>query len=406
MNNAIPPANGDLPMTAPPGNTQPRSIAAYGDVLDPNHFGGAPWQFFDEARRQGFAQHGWSVNLQKLKRPRITWNLRQLLRGRRSGGFQYSSTYRAAALAQIPDQLLATDVISFHQIFPAPDPIIRAGGKLSFYIDATFTQLFPSYGLDQHIDRRTLDEAIDYERQTFASAQRVIVNQFWAHRSLLADYNLDPRKCTVILPAANYPVFPGISPAMLEGRAGRDRPFVLGFIGKDWKRKGLLFLNQVAGGLRARGWKVSVRAIGFPADQLPPDSGIESLGFIDKRTEFGPFLHRCDVGCLFSSAEAAGTAVLEFLGVGVPVAGFTVNGLADLLPLDAGFRFGAGTPPDEVTDVFHGYLQDEGQQERFRAAARRLAPSLLWERCVREFRELWETGTLRSPFRICPAVHD
>jgi glycosyltransferase involved in cell wall biosynthesis len=395
-----PTASLGLTVPAPLGNSRARSIAAYGDVLDPNHFGGAPWQFFEEARRQGFAQHGWRVDTRKLRNHRLAWTAGQLLRGRRPGGFQYSSAYRAAALAQIPRQLLGTEVISFHQTFPASAPIVHAGGEINFYIDATFTQLFPSYGLDRQIDRRTLREAIDYERDAFSAARRVVVNQFWAYRSLISDYNLDPRKCAVILPAANYPIHPGLSPVMLEGRAGRDRPFVLGFIGKDWRRKGLMFLDQVAAQIRAKGWKVAVTAIGFPAEELPPGSGIECLGFIDKRTQFGPFLHRCDVGCLFSNAEAAGTAVLEFLGVGVPVAGFTVNGLADLLPSEAGFRFGAETPAGDVADVFHRYLQDENRQERFRAEAQRLAPSLLWERCIREFRELWETGTLRNPFRL------
>jgi len=390
----------DHPKAKPPGHNRPRSIAALGDVMNPNCFGGAPRQFFDEAHRQGFAQHGWSVNIRKLRRSRMIWNAAQLLRGRRPGGFQFSSAGQAAALAQIPHHLWETEVISFHQHFPPPDPIIRAGGELNFYFDATYAQLFPSYGLDRSIDHRTLREAIDHERKAFSAARRVIVNQFWAYRSLLSDYGLDHRKCAVILPAANYPVFPGLCPLMPEGRAGRDRPFVLGFIGKDWKRKGLMFLNQVAVGLRARGWKVTVRAMGFPGDELPSGSGIECLGFIDKRIHFGPFLHSCDVGCLFSSAEAAGTAVLEFLGVGVPVAGFTVNGLADLLPAEAGFRFAAGIQPAEVADVFHGYLQDEDRQERFRSAAERLAPSLLWERCLREFREFWETGTLSNPFRL------
>ncbi len=228
----------------------------------------------------------------------------------------------------------------------------------------------------------------------------MIVSQSWAYRSFLTDYGLDRRKCAVILPAANYPVFPGLGPLRPEGRAGRSRPFVLGFIGKDWKRKGLMFLSQVAAGLRAKGWKVTVKAIGFPGDELPAGSGVESLGFIDKRTQLGPFLHSCDVGCLFSSAEAAGIAVLEFLGVGIPVAGFTVNGLADLLPSAAGFRFAAGTPPEEVIEAFHDYLLNESQQERFRAAAQQLAPFLRWERCLQEFRELWETGTLCNPFRL------
>ncbi len=377
-----------------------RSIAALGDVLDPNCFGGAPWQFLQESQRQGFARHGWSVDVSRLRTPRLLWNARQLARGRRPGGFQFSKSGRAAALSQIPREIIGTEVISFHQHFPAPEPIIQSGGEVNYYVDSTYTQLFPSYGYDTSLDGRTLRDAIAYERDAYSAASRIIVNQSWALRSLRSDYSIEPKKCSMILPGANYPVFPGICPSPSRGRAGRDRPFVMGFIGKDWRRKGLVFLDRVAGLLRTRGWKVKVRAIGFPASDAPPGSDVECLGFIDKRVDFGPFLHSCDMGCLFSSAEAAGTAVLEFLGVGVPVAGFTVNGLADLLPSEGGFRFSKETTPEYAADVFDGYLRDEDRQERFRSAARGLAPYLRWDRCVREFRELWDTGSLANPFRL------
>jgi glycosyltransferase involved in cell wall biosynthesis len=376
-----------------------RSVAALGDVTDPGCFGGAPWQFFEEARRQGFAQHAWSVDVGRLRPRRLAWNALGVLRGRRPGGFQFSAPGRAAAVAQIPAGLLATDIITFHQHIPPIGAVARAGGVLNFYFDATYAQLFASYGLDRTIAEQTRREAIAYEREAYAAARRIIVNQSWAFRSLVSDYGLGEEKCTIILPAANYPVFPGLRPEP-AGRAGRERPFVLGFIGKDWKRKGLLFLRDVAARLRSRGWKTTVRAIGFPSDEIEAGEGMEALGFIDKRTRFGPFLHGCDVGCLFSRAEAAGTAILEFLGVGVPVAGFTVNGLADLIPDSAGLRFPEGTKPEEVADAFHRYLSDEAWQARMRAAARHLAPMLLWERCVREFRELWETGTIAAPFRL------
>jgi glycosyltransferase involved in cell wall biosynthesis len=378
------------------------AIAALGDVMDPNCFGGAPWQFLQESVRQGFAACGWSIDVRGLRPRRLAWNVAQVLRGRRPGGFQFSAAGRTAALSQVPDELLGSEVISFHQHFPPFEPILRAGGEVNFYIDATYTQLFPSYGLDRTLDPRLLAEAIEYERGAFAAARRVVVNQSWAHDSLIADYGLDSAKCTVILPGANYPVFPGLRQAPAKGSAGRDRPFVMGFIGKDWRRKGLLFLCRVADALRARGWRVAVRAIGFPATDAPPGVEMEALGFIDKRTQFGSFLHSCDIGCLFSSAEAAGTAVLEFMGVGVPVAGFTVNGLADLLPASAGFRFSPDATTDEVAEAFHSYLGDEDRQARYCAAAGQLAPSLLWERCVREFRELWETGSVASPFRLAP----
>jgi glycosyltransferase involved in cell wall biosynthesis len=385
-----------------PGRPNPpsRTIAAMGNVLDPNCFGGAPWQFLEEARRQGFASEGWGLDLKALKGARWAWNAQQVLMGRRPGGFQFSAACRSSAVAQFPRRFLESEVITFHQHFPPLEAILEAGGQLNLYIDATYTQLFPSYGLDKSLDSRTRREAIDYEREVFAGARRIIVNQSWAHRSLLSDYKVDPAKCTVILPGPNYPSYPGLSPAAIEGRAGRDRPFVLGFIGKDWNRKGLLFLDEVACLLRRDGWKVAIRAIGFPASQLPAGRQIEALGFIDKRTQFAPFLHSCDVGCLFSSAEAAGTAVLEFLGVGVPVAGFTVNGLADLLPPAAGFRFAAETSAADVAGAFREFLGDEGRQFHLRSEARRLAPSLLWERCVGEFRELWASGVISNPFRL------
>jgi glycosyltransferase involved in cell wall biosynthesis len=379
-----------------------RSVAALGDVMDPDCFGGSPSQFLQESRRQGFAETGWTVDVGKLRLPRLIWNGARVLQGRAPGGFQFSAAGQAAALAQIPPHLLRTDIISFHQHFPPPGPVLEAGGSISYYIDATYTQLFASYGMDKHLDPRTMRDAIDYERQAFASASRVIASQSWALGSLRSDYGLDDRKTAAILPAANYPDYPGLCQEVPAGSAGRDRPLILGFIGKDWRRKGLLFLDEVAGILRAGGWKVKVSAIGFPADQLPAGTQVETLGFIDKRLQFGPFLHSCDIGCLFSTAEAAGIAVMEFMGVGIPVAGFTVNGLADLLPPDAGFRFPVGTKAADVAEAFAGYLRDEGLQARLRANARRLAPQLRWDRCVSEFREFWETGSIASPFRLCP----
>jgi glycosyltransferase involved in cell wall biosynthesis len=297
--------------------------------------------------------------------------------------------------------LRRTEVISFHQHFPDVEAIASSGGSASFYIDATYTQLFPSYGLDRSMDRRTIRDTLEAERRTYAMAGRVVANQSWALRSLQSDYGLPADRCAMILPGANYPVYPGLRPEP-TGRAGIDRPFVMGFIGKDWRRKGLPFLDQVAVRLRAAGWRVTVRAMGYPVADAPAGAQVESLGFIDKRTQFGPFLHSCDLGCLFSSAEAAGTAVLEFLGVGVPVVGFTVNGLADLLPADAGFRFPLGTDPADAAGAIGALLADESQQARFIASARRLAPFLQWDRCVAEFIELWATGTLAAPFRINP----
>jgi len=390
------------PSNLPVNANVPRSVALLGDVMDIDCFGGAPRRFFDAAQRAGFAQHAWRIDLGRLRIPRAIWNLQRKLRGLGWGGFQFSAACRQRSLRQIPRELWATDVISFQQHFPPPQPLLEAGGRLNLYVDATYAQLFPAYGVDRDWSARTRAEAIAYEKEVFAAATRIVASQSWTLRSLLVDYGIPAHKCTAILPGPNYPAHPGLVPAAGPGRAGVDRPFVLGFIGKDWRRKGLTFLLEVAAALQRMGWRVAVRAIGFRATELdfPAPAGLECLGFIDKEREFGPFLHSCDVGCLFSEAEAAGIAVLEFLGAGVPAAGFTVNGLADLLPPDAGFRFGPRTGAGEVAERFAAFLRDPDRQAEMRGAAARWSPQLTWDRCVGEFREYWETGAIKAPVRL------
>jgi len=380
-----------------------RSVAALGDVLDPNCFGGAPLQFFRAARARGFADDAWRVDVKSLSRDRLLWNAGRVATGHRPGGFQFTDAGRKAALRRSDRTLLSGDVISFHQHIPAAEAVDRAGGSLSFYIDATYDQLFSFYGLDRTIPELVRRQALDYERAAYASARWVITNQHWALRSLLDDYGLPPEKCVSIFPAPNYPVYPGIRPRP-AGIPGRDRPFTLGFIGKDWRRKGLKVVIDTAAILRRMGDQVRVRAIGFLPEDCPYRNEVECLGFIDKARDFGPFLHSCDLGCLFSSAEALGTAMLEFLGVGVPVAGFTVNGLSEALPEAASFRFPVEATPEAIAVALHAYLADPAKQESLREHAIELASSLTWDRCVAEFEELWSRGRINQPFRLWKAA--
>ena len=383
-----------------------RSVAALGDVLDPNCFGGVPYQFFRAAKVQGFAGEAWRVNLPHLRRDRLLWNAGRVASGHRPGGFQFTAAGRKAALARSNPGLLATEIISFHQHVPPAEAVVAAGGTLNYYIDTTYEQLFSVYGLDRTLSPAVRRQALEYEREAFRAARRIVTCQTWALRSLVNDYGIPAEKCAAIMLAPNYPTHPGIRPRP-EGAPGRDRPFVIGFIGKDWRRKGLKILVEAAAILRRMGAKVTVRAMGFLAADCPYRDEIECLGFmgyIDKEKHFGPFLHSCDLGCLFSSAEALGTAVLEFLGVGVPVAGFTVNGLSDALPASASFRFPSDTTPEAIAEAFRSYLDDELRQESFRENAIRLAASLTWERCVEEFRMLWEDGRVEKPFRLWEAA--
>ena len=172
-----------------------RSIAALGDVLDPDCFGGSPSQFFNVARGSGFAHEAWRVDLSGLRRDRWRWNAGRLLSGHRPGGFQFSRAGRVAALAQCDRSLLATDIISFHQHVPPFDEVARAGGTLSFYIDATYRQLFETYGIDRSVPESVVREALEYEQEAYKSAKWIVASQTWTLRSLIDDYGIPAGKC-------------------------------------------------------------------------------------------------------------------------------------------------------------------------------------------------------------------
>jgi len=230
----------------------------------------------------------------------------------------------------------------------------------------------------------------------------VVTMSRWAAESVVRDCGVLPQKVGTILPGANIELPADYNFPDDPRVAGKERPLVLGFIGKDWRRKGLLFLLEVRGGLQRRGMATVVRAAGYCPPELARRDGLEFVGFIDKAREAGRFLEflkQCDIGCLFSEREPLGISTLEFLRAGVPVAGFAIEGVADTLPLDAGFRFSRGDSAQTVAEVIHAVFQDGGKLLKMRNAARLWSPLLTWERCVAEWTEFIELGSIKHPVR-------
>ncbi len=376
-----------------------RSVAAVGDVSDVNAWSGIPYHFWRAAGAAAFAAAPWRLDLARITWQRYVWNAFGILRGGR-GGFQYSDWFLNMAERQIPRELLAGEIITFNQHFPRGRSVKHAGGTLNYYIDAPFIALVTGRGLDLHLPAKVATRAVAAERENYAAADRVVTMARWAAKVVVNECGVPREKVFTILPGANLDLPPGWSFPGLEGRPGVDRDFVLGFVGKDWQRKGLPLLVDVQADLTRRGWKVAVHAAGRAPGDFSARPGVRFVGFIDKRTDaprFAEFLAGCDLGCLFSQREALGISTLEFLRVGVPVAGFDHEGPADTLPVDAGFRFGLGTSASSVAERMDAYLRDEAEQRRFREAARRWSPLVTWERCVREFQQLWEHGGVASP---------
>jgi len=378
-----------------------RSIAAVGDVADISCWSGTPWHFWQSAKMIGFATEPWRLNLNRINWQRVVWNGWQKTIGR-GGGFQYSNWFLNLAEFQIPLDLFSSEVISFNQHFPRAASVSQCGGSLNHYIDAPFVALASGRGLDIRLPKPIVEHACAQERENYAASQRVITMARWAADVVVRECGVPSEKVHVILPGANLDLPPDWEFKNPIGRAGVERDFVLGFVGKDWKRKGLPLIIQVRDELVRRGWKAKVLAAGNAPPELTNRAGVEFVGFIDKRSDpatFLRFLSACDVGCLFSEREALGISSLEFLRAGVPVAGFAHEGPADTVPPDAGFRFQVDDSVVTISERLGLYLQDEVAQATFREVARQWSPLVTWDRCVAEMMELWDSGTIAKPVR-------
>ncbi|MGA3007328.1 MAG: glycosyltransferase family 4 protein [Opitutaceae bacterium] len=376
------------------------AIAATGDAGDIHCWSGIPYYFGQAARAGGEPAVPWRLPIAQFGAARRWWNLRRALGGRGVGGYQYSPAFLDRAEAAIPADQWHGRVVTFNQHFPRGRSVSARGGRLAYYLDATFVSLCTPAGPAEKLPEQVRADAIGLERDNYAASERVVTMARWAAESAIRDCGVAPVKVATILPGANLELPADYAFPSPPGRPGRDRPLILGFLGKDWKRKGLPFLLDVRAELERMGRSALIRCAGHCPPELRQIPGLEYAGFIDKAVEpgrFVEFLAGCDVGCLFSLREPLGISTLEFLRAGVPVAGFTVEGVADTLPPDAGFRFEPETTAEAVALALRVAFDDESAAGRMRAAAQVWSPQVTWKRCVDEWRQLLAAGSIKDP---------
>jgi glycosyltransferase involved in cell wall biosynthesis len=366
----------------------PRLLTVVGD---PNRIGawsGIPYFFLQAGKEQGFLADGLSLRAEDLARRRLSWNLARLLRGFRPGGFQYSEAFLRPLFAQakLRDDEEVEIISHFPLLPPAPWP---RGWRVSYYIDATLRQNFIDYGLARRIGRRAREDALRRERDHYHAAERIVCMSGWAADSVVEDYGIPPSKVHVIVPGANLrdcDVTGAVEPPPLD-------PLHLGFIGKDWRRKGLPFLLQVAEELARRRIGVRVVALGPRARDLPSHPLLEPAGFIDKGRDargFVELVRSCHFGCLFSSAEAYGIANLECLRLGVPVLARRVGGIPDTVRDGLAYLFERDCPPGDVADLLQSFARDRSAYHDLRQRVARSSGEFSWRRTVSDFIALWQ----------------
>ncbi len=367
-------------------------VAAVGDVLDINTWSNIPYYFYEAGERAGIFTQPWRFNPDFLKNDRILWNLFQMVTFQGKGGYQYSDRFLNKAEASITPAYFSSNVISFNQLFPRASSIRKAGGRMFYYIDIPLYELFKFEQYNINIPDSVKQKALDQERENYRIADAVVCMGSWIAPTLREFYKLPENKVKQILPGANIQSSlrptTGFSPG-----AGISRPLRLGFIGKDWKRKGLPLLVDVAQKLKAKGVDVKVVIIGNAPGEYKQHPLVEDFGFIDKRKETQKFINAvssCDIGCVFSSAEALGISTLEFLFCSVPVAGFYHQGMIDTLIEGASIRFNPNDDADAISAVIEKIVKDPNGMAKLHGKAASISNDVTWDACVQKWRKIIE----------------
>ena len=377
------------------------AITAIGDACDINCWSGIPCHFWEAAIRAGWKTEPIRIRLERAKWLRRSWNLRQLLCARGTGGFQYSEEFAAWAW-QFAPRTAAPHILSFHPFTPSLSHLRRVQGRLSLYFDATHPLMLARYNLGRSISRRMERHVLAKEREVYQAAERLVFFQRWAAESAVRECGADPAKVAVILPGANLQLPEDFQFVDTQAGSGPDQPFRFGYVGKDWRRKGFPKLLATVEALNRMGLKVELHCIGLIPDDAMRHPVVRYHGFLDKRRalpQIVAIMASCDLGCLLSDAEASSISVLEFLRVGVPVMATVVDGMGDLIPPDAGLSIGRSDSSATIAERLAGLLRNPARMGALRTNARQWAGRVTWDRCLKEWAELLQTGRVSKPVR-------
>ena len=333
---------------------------------------------------------------ERLRWQRRLWNLQQWIRTRRAGGFQYSdwflkSLWKQARLASLPASEPRCLLSYYPFLPPAPWP---ASWRVGFYIDATTHQVFEDYGSGVRLDPKFKRQVLMREQLAYQAAKAVVTMSEWAAESVRHDYGISSARVHVVPAGANLDeqALLKLPPLKVPPPPSPENPLRLGFIGKEWYRKGGPFLLKLAESLEECGVPTIVRVIGPPMSQLPSHRQLHPLGFIDKRTEmtlFAKEVQSWHFGTLFSTVEAFGISNRECLRLGVPVLATAVGGIPSTISdQGCGQLFEIGTSPHSVAHWIMKRLNPFQAYEQWRHVLLARTDEFSWDTAVAKLSQI------------------
>jgi len=374
-----------------------RAVGVLGDANDINCWSNIPYFFLQAGKRAGFFKTGLKLEPSRQKNQRLLWNLGNLLRGDRLGGFQHTRYFNEAMLNQV-DTSEISEIVSHFQLFPPYELCQTKGIAFSHYIDFPLPCLFEDYDIASTIGKRIAKQALAREHEQYMAAKHVICMSPWAARQVIDRCHIPAAKVHAIIPGANLPESAFVNDAndlteLGEPPDGKNIPLRIAFVGKVPLRKGLDRLVAGVRILRSRGYKIIVRVIGAQENLFPHDPEIENLGFINKLHEPNRLveeLKACHIGALPSYQEAFGIAALEYLRCGLPSIVTKTGGLGDSIPPDCGIVLPATCTGEDIADSIEQLLKHPDQFQQLRQNAKQKAAYASWDRSIADFQQLWD----------------
>jgi glycosyltransferase involved in cell wall biosynthesis len=235
-------------------------------------------------------------------------------------------------------------------------------------------------------------DALARERDHYLAAAHIVCMSRWAADSVVSRYGIGAQKVHVVPAGANIDegAVPNLTTPPVE-----LAPLRLGFIGKDWQRKGLSLVLNFAEVLSARGFPTEVVGAGFAPASGPRHPLLRVVGFVDKRNDMARFvrlIRSFHFGCLFPSVEAFGLSNVECQRLGVPVLSWAVGGIPDTVRQGSGHLFPMGTSAEDMSDVVENYLRHPETYWELRSSVASQAVEFAWQTAIPRFLEIWRDG--------------
>ena len=163
-----------------------------------------------------------------------------------------------------------------------------------------------------------------------------------------------------------------------------SNPLVIGFLGKDWERKGCNFTFELVKNLNTFGINFILRVIGTRKKDIPNSPLIKNVGYIDMNKDFNKFIKEISswhFSTLFSYNEASPRSILESLKLSVPVLSHNIGGISSTFMRNYyGLLFDPFPTTKEVSDWIISEIKPYENYQIKRNLLKNIVKQLNWEK--------------------------